>query len=66
MRRVSGTHNASTLWPVSCQVPKSSLTHGEPTPFSGGVLLDGHLERQTVLDLDGADDAVAHRLHLGE
>ena len=35
-------------------------------PFSGGILLNGHHEGQAVLDLEPMDDAVAHRLHLGE
>jgi hypothetical protein len=50
--RFGGTHNASTLWPVSCQAPGILFTNGEPIPVLGSILSDGHLERQSVLHFE--------------
>jgi len=43
--RFGGTHNASTSWPVRCQVPGILITYGELTPVLVSVLLDGHYYR---------------------
>jgi len=67
--RASGTHNASTSWPVGCQVLKSEKFNsksGGRTPFSGGVLLEAHFEWESVLDFQGEDGPVPQGLDLGE